>query len=463
MIDSRGQLTRYSEGSLKELWTISYPLILSILSVNIMIFVDRLILAKYDTKAMNAAVVAVLIFNVFQCGAVGIASISEVFVGQYNGAQKHKQIGEPVWQMIWFSLMTAFIFVPVGLLAGPFFISHADYAADGIPFFKVLMLFGPTFPLAAALSSFFIGRGSVKRVMITTIGSNILNIILDFLLIFGVNGFLPALGAKGAALATGISQTLQALLLLGVFLQDRHRDSHGTDQWKFKPALFFKGLRIGLPNAFSGVFDALAWSVLAQILAAASAAHMTVYSIGDSFYVLFAVGFLGLQKGVTAVAANYLGANREEVLSRTLRAGAKLVFGILLCLSIPMFCFPERLAELFSESGSASLLDPSLQRHIQIAMRWLWLYFMFDAISALVCGLLTAAGDTFFVMGMNTANAWLFSVIPTYFCVFYFGGSPILSWGLWALYGFVNALCFFLRYRLKTNSSAASRIIEYAT
>jgi len=135
MINVRGQLTRYSEGSLRELWTISYPLILSMLSVNIMIFIDRLILAKYNTGAMNAAVVSGLIFNIFQCGTVGIASISEVFVGQYNGANKYEKMGEPVWQMIWFSVMTAALFVPLGLFAGPLLIRNPDYAADGISFF----------------------------------------------------------------------------------------------------------------------------------------------------------------------------------------------------------------------------------------------------------------------------------------------------------------------------------------
>jgi len=113
MMNFRGQLTRYSEGSVQELWAISYPLILSILSVNMMLFFDRLILARYNTGAMNAAVLAWLIFSIFQLGTIGIASIAEVFVGQYNGAKKLNKMGEPVWQMIWFSLMTGFIFIPI--------------------------------------------------------------------------------------------------------------------------------------------------------------------------------------------------------------------------------------------------------------------------------------------------------------------------------------------------------------
>jgi MATE family multidrug resistance protein len=449
MMNFRGQLTRYSEGSVRELWAISYPLILSILSVNIMVFFDRLILARYNTGAMNAAVLAWLIFSIFQLGAIGIASIAEVFVGQYNGAKKLNKIGEPVWQMIWFSLMTGFIFIPLGLFAGPLFISNPDYIADGIPFFKVLMLFGPTFPITAALSAFFIGRGRVKLVMFTTVISNILNILLDFVLIFGVEGLVSALGAKGAAIATGIAQTVQTVVLLGVFLRCRHRKTHGTNQWKFKPKLFLSVLGVGIPNALSNIMDAIAWSVLVQILAFVSVSHVTVFTIGDSFFILFVVGFLGLQKGITTVAANYIGANREEILSRTLRSSIKMILIIMLFLIVPFFFFSEKLADLFFSQDPSLMLNEGLKTQVAIALRWLWVYFMFDAVSWMIGGILIAAGDTRFVMLMNSVSAWIFSVIPTAICVIYFGASPIITWVLWALYGFLNALCFFVRYKNK--------------
>ncbi len=449
MMNFRGQLTRYSEGSVQELWAISYPLILSILSINVMVFFDRLILARYNTGAMNAAVLAWLIFSIFQLGAIGIASIAEVFVGQYNGAKKLNRMGEPVWQMIWFSLMTGFIFIPLGLFAGPLFISNPDYVVEGIPFFKVLMLFGPTFPITAALSSFFIGRGRVKLVMFTTVLSNVLNIILDFLLIFGVDDFVPALGAKGAAIATGVAQMVQVVVLLAVFLRYRHRETHGTHQWKFKPKLFSSILRIGVPNALANVMDAIAWSVLIQILAFVSVNHVTAFTIGDSFSVLFVVGFLGLQKGITTVAANYIGANREEVLSRTLRSSIKIILIIMLFLIIPFFFFSEKLVDLFFNVNSPLTLNETLKNQVAIALRWLWVYFMFDAVSWMISGILIAAGDTKFVMWMNSVNAWVFSVIPTVICVIYFGASPIMTWILWATYGFLNAVFFFVRYKNK--------------
>jgi len=450
---SSGQLTLYPEGSIQELWAISFPLILSIFSVNLMYFLDRLILAQYDTHAMNSAVVAGLVFSIFQYGTIGIASISEVFVGQYNGAKKLSRIGEPVWQTIWFSIMTIFLFIPLALFAGPYLIPNPEYQSEGIPFFKTLMFFGPTFPLVASLSSFFVGRGRVKLVMVTTILSNVLNVTLDFVFIFGVPDVIPALGAKGAALATGISQAVQTIVLFTFFLNRTHREAYGTGFWQFNPKLFWQSFQLGVPNSISSIVELSAWSILALILASISDMHLTVFSIGESFFTLFAFGFWGLQKGITTVASNYFGAHHDDKISETLSSGVKIVLIIMLIFAIPMLIFPDPLISQFLNPSESPLQNAELQNYLVIALRWLWVYFLLDAIAWLISGVLTAAGDTKFVMVMNSISAWAFSVAPTYVVVSYFDGSPVITWTLSAVYGLLNSVSFYLRYRKRRGCS----------
>ncbi len=101
-------LTRHEPGSLRELWSISLPLMVSALSVMTMVFVDRLMVAHYSTVALNAVVNASTFGWAFVFAWMVLASISEVFVAQYNGAGAKEKIGESVWQMIWLSLLSAF-------------------------------------------------------------------------------------------------------------------------------------------------------------------------------------------------------------------------------------------------------------------------------------------------------------------------------------------------------------------
>lgn len=458
MSNSRGQLTRYAPGSVQELWAVSFPVILSLLSVNVMIFIDRLILSKYGTQAMNAAVIAELVFNVFQLGAVEITSISDIFVGQFNGARKYKQIGEVVWQMIWFSVGSLLFFLPMSLFAGPYLLPNAEHVADGLPFFKCIMLFGPFFLLYAALASFFIGQGRVKLVMTVTILSNLLNVLWDFVLIFGVEGIIPALGSTGAAIATGVAQMTQATILLVIFLRPCHRRIYGTGIWHFKPKVFWQVFQAGYPRAVAIIMELTAWSVLSQIVARMSEAHITAFSIGDSFYTLFAFSFLGVQKGVTAVIANYVGANREGLMGHCLMSGIKIILGMVLLFSLPLLFFSEVLVEQFlwgqvagqvtaSAGAGGPVISEELMTYACHTLRWLWVYFVLDALSWAICGALTAVNDTKYIMMVNTLSIWVFGVLPSYFCLFYLNSSPTIPWMFCALAGLVNVASFYLRYR----------------
>ena len=78
---------------IRQLFLLCLPLMATELSSALMIFLDRVFLAQYDTHAMVAATTAANIFFIFQIGSVSIAMVGEVFVGQYNGAKQYKQLG----------------------------------------------------------------------------------------------------------------------------------------------------------------------------------------------------------------------------------------------------------------------------------------------------------------------------------------------------------------------------------
>lgn len=84
------------QGTLKELWSISFPLVLSFMSVSLMLFLDRLFLAHYSLDAFNASVSASMLVQLLQFWCLSTVSIAEVFVGQYNGSGRKGQLGEPV-------------------------------------------------------------------------------------------------------------------------------------------------------------------------------------------------------------------------------------------------------------------------------------------------------------------------------------------------------------------------------
>ena len=141
---------------------VSIPLMLSSLSGSLMLLCDRLFLAHYSLASLNSIVMISSIVLMLQIGTNVIASIADVFVGQLNGAEKKLELSQPTWQMIWFSLFTSILFLPLAFFAEHFFPIGLDSYQDEIFYTKLLIAICPLSPLSVALSAFFIGRKGLK-------------------------------------------------------------------------------------------------------------------------------------------------------------------------------------------------------------------------------------------------------------------------------------------------------------
>lgn len=435
------KLTRFKAGSTRELWTISYPLILTALSTNLMLVIDRLVLAHYSTEAMNAAVTAGVVCAVFQFSAFAIASIAEVFVGQLNGAKQTSRLGEPVWQMIWFSIMTIAVFWPLAFFCGDFLIPE-QYELEGIPYFQWIMFFGPFSPLLGAISAFFIGQGKTKLVAFAALFANVLNLTIGILLVFGIKPFLAPMGTTGAAIATCCGMVIQVLLLFIVFLNKKNRQSKGTTLYKFQPTLFFNALKISIPNALAHKIEFIAWALLFDMMATMSSIHVTVAAIAQSVFTLFAFVTEGLSVAITGMVANFLGSRQSPLIVKTFFSALKLHSIFLLVLTIPLIFYPNMIIYAFLPHPAAEL-----STYIQYALIAIWIFFLFDGIVWILAGILTAAGDTKYILMMTFFSIVFVVLLPTYIFVVLLEGSPLTIWKIMPLYGFVHFLCYYWRYK----------------
>lgn len=442
------RLTQYQEGSLRELWTLSLPLIFSFLSSNLMIFIDRLILARYSTQALNAAAAAGIVWGVFQLGTIATASIAESFVGQYNGSKKYSLVGRPVWQMIWFSLMTCLLFIPLAFFTGKWFLPSYHYHDLTLPYYQWILFLGFFFPLTASISSFFIGIGKVRLVFWVSIFSNILNIILDYLLIFGVEGWIPSMATKGAAIATGISEGIHALILFIIFLSRNHRQTYHTYKWGFKKSLFWRCLKTGAPSSAGHMIEMIAWSIATYMLASLGEIYLSIGVIGQTIYLFFAFGMEGLQKGLIATTSNFIGAGKWDLVTKSWTSGLKILTIISLLISFCLIIYPDPLIELFLTHHHVQISN-ILTSYLRWTFFWVWVYFFFDGIVWLTAGALIAAGDTFFIMWMNALSSWLFALLPIYIFIFKLQIAPMYYWMLIVIYGGANMIFFIARFKQK--------------
>ena len=386
------------------------PLVLSSMSSSLMFVIDRLILAYYSVDAMNAAAIGGNFAAIFCLLLVCVAGTTEVFVGQYNGAQKNERIANPVWQMIYFVLLTIFVLVPVGMYSDKINLFPECYSNDGIPYQRILVYFCWVPALTAAITGFFVGRGETKIITFIVVIGSLVNAVLDVILVFGYKNIIPRLGCKGAAIATVISEFLQTAILACKFLNKKNRTLYKTDSLPmFDKNLFFRGIKIGLPTAIGRSAEMLAWYLVCSMLGHVSKDLATAYTIGVTIYIMFAFICEGITKGTAAISANFIGC--QSLLSIRESFNKLVIIAITLCcvVMLPIVVHPDLLfAVLRNLHDDISNLYPTL-RVIFIIQ---FLNVTIEAVGSVSWGILLSGGDAKYPNVVALGSLWIFVVLP---------------------------------------------------
>ena len=277
--------------------------------------------------------------------------------------------------------------------------------------------------------------------------ANILNVLLDLLLIFGFEPFVPSLGIAGAAISTGISQIVQCLILFIGFMRYKYRIHFGTSNCAFNKNCFIQCLKIGLPNSIAHTLEIVAWAVFLRMMTLAGNEHITVVAICQSIFMLFTFIAEGISKGATAIAANLIGAKQWDIVWKLFRSGIKFYFQAFLVLGLILVIDPGPLIDWFMGSNPAHATSQSIKDVAISACVWMWVYFLFDGIHWLVIGLLTAAGDTKFVLWVTGLSSWVFAIMPIYYFIVILEHKADMAWLITAVYACLACLIYLWRFK----------------
>lgn len=445
-------LTSHPEGSLRELWSVSFPLMISALASLFMIFTDRIFLAHYSLGALNASVNAGTLAWALMSGIGMITAMSEIFVAQYNGAQRYTQIGSTIWQMIWFSLLSFLIFIPMAIWGAPAIFGGDLYADMEIKYFRWLMLFGPSYALMTAFAGFFIGRGKTRMMIWLAITANLINIFLDATLIYGIPGWIPELGIQGAAIATCFGYFFESAVLAFLFLKKKNRIAFGTTQWRWNWEEMIKCCKVGFPQGIFCALEIFGWAVFYWMMTSLSEKHITISSICQSFTILFFFFCDGLSRGSAAVAGNLIGAKKYFLINQVLKSGLILMCGFTAVTSLLLVVDPVETAKVlffghFESGHIAGQVDPALIDSLKICMFFAFIYIFFDGLRWVLGGLLVASGDTLFLFIFGSISVWIFLLLPIYVIVVKNHLSVEYAWGLTVTYSILFFTVYLIRFK----------------
>lgn len=414
--ESSSPITKHPAGSLRELSSLSFPLIISTLSASLLGWCDRYFLSLYSIDAWKASTAATNLTFFFQVALIMIAFVSQGFVGHYKGAKQEKMIGPFIWQMIYFSFLSMLITYPLSLVS-ELYLKGIELEHGALLYLRYLSAVNFLYPLGATLAAFYLGRGKTRVIFISNLLIQGTNILLDYLLIFGVKGFIAPLGIKGAALATIISQGLYCSILFSLFLNKKYINRYSTNERTLSLPLLWEGLKTGIPRALGRCMVVGAWIFASYFLIHKGGDYFLVYSFGVTV-----MGFLlfitdGMGQALITLTSYSLGASMDQIFHKIFRTSLWFLVIAIVILGIPLLLMQETIIYFLIKPPIA----PNTLSLLKECCVWIWIGCFASGINRIGVGFLTASRDTIFYASCVTA-LWITLCIPVYV------GIELLSW-----------------------------------
>lgn len=449
----------YKPGGMAEILTMSLPMIVSNACDTLMIFTDRLFLARVSPEAMNAALGAGMTYFLLTTFFVGLVGYSTALVAQYYGANRKNFCSIAFMQ----ALIIAIIAAPVILALRPlvhWYFAHVGLSAAQLPlqleYFNIVC-WAVFFGLArSALASFFTGTGRTKIVMFATVVAMVVNIGANYILIFGKLG-LPAMGVKGAALGTIIGLICSLVVFVVTYLRKENRVTYQVGQSiKFVPQIMKKLLRYGSPTGIEFSLSLIAFNGIVMVFHSQGDVVATATTIMFNWDLVAFLPLVGIEVSVMSLVGRYMGAQTPDIAKKAAFSGMKLGLIYSSAVFLAFMILPAALVSMFAPDANDPIYaaaSPLAAHMIRIA----GIYVIANVFVLIFIGTLRGAGDTMFPMIISIATNWIALAI-TFSFLRILGLHPLMAWFGFAAVFMLSTLAYL--WRFKQGKWQKLRIIE---
>ncbi|MFO0752801.1 MAG: MATE family efflux transporter [Thermodesulfovibrionales bacterium] len=408
------------------IWQISWPMLL-VMIFNFFVGLTDIYVAGFISPDVQAVVgfvgqiyfLIILIANAISIGTVALLS-------RAIGAGDHEKALEIARQSLAFSALSAAALTVFGLVFPREIVLVAGFPPAiqemGVRFLRIFALaLGPNYLLIIS-NAVFRASGEVKKTLFSMFLASVINIIGNFILVFGIFSF-PGLGYTGIALATAFSVTAGMIVCLFLFRTSRWRLLY-EKPWRFSSPLIRRIVDLSWPAALLQI----AWNsgslILYNILGRLeqeSIAGLASLTNGLRIEAVIYLPAFALHMAASVLVGQNLGAGNPE---RAEKIGWKIAFsGVVLIsvMALVIFACAGRLSAAVSKSPDV-LAETT--RYLQIMM----VSEPFMALSTILGGSLQGAGDTRGTMWIVVCAMWLVRIPLAYFLALGAGyGAP----GVW--------------------------------
>ena len=368
--------------------SMALPMVLSMMVNSLYNIIDSFFVSQISEEAMTALSLVYPVQNVINAVGIGFGIGINAVIAFYLGAGDNREADRAATQGLVLAVIHGVVMTVCCIAMMPAFLgmftSSETVIELGVRYSVVAFAFTLIIIVGVTFEKIFQAVGNMKTTMISLMCGCITNIVLDPVLIFGY-GLFPAMGIEGAALATGIGQTLTLAIYLVVYFVRPIRVHIRMQHILPGKGMVLKLYSIGIPATLNLALPSLLISALNAILAAYSEVYILVLGIYYKLQTFIYLPANGVVQGMRPLIGYNYGAGENKRVSQIYKIvlcmnGIIMVLGTVICLLIP-----SRLMGLFTHT------EATIQAG-ETALRIIGAGFIVSAVSVTSSGALEGLG-----------------------------------------------------------------------
>ena len=324
--------------------SMAMPMVLSMLVNSLYNIIDSFFVAQISEEAMTALSLVYPVQNFINAVGIGFGVGINAVIAFYLGAGDNKKADQAATQGLVLAMIHGVVLTVCGITMMPAFLgmftSSKTVIELGVHYSVIAFSFTLIIVVGVTFEKIFQAVGNMKTTMISLMCGCIINIVLDPVLIFGYGPF-PKMGIEGAALATGIGQTLTLAIYLVVYFVRPIRVHICRQYILLSKKMVIKLYSIGIPATLNLALPSLLISALNAILAAYSEVYILVLGIYYKLQTFIYLPANGIVQGMRPLIGYNYGAGENKRVSQIYKivlcmSGIIMVLGTVICLLIPV-------------------------------------------------------------------------------------------------------------------------------
>ncbi|MBK8673188.1 MAG: MATE family efflux transporter [Bacteroidetes bacterium] len=349
------------KGTYKEILQIAFPIILGSFAQSINQFIDMVFMGRVGIVEMGATNIGGLLYFLIVIIGMGFTKGGQILIAKKTGEDDPKGVGNLFWHLllillIYFSItFTASLFGSKSLLS---IILQSPQTIENSNIYYQSRIYGLLFCLlSAGFNGFFSGIGKTFIISASTIIMVLVNIFLDYAMIFGNFGF-EKMGIQGAGLATSIAEMVGFLVFVSYLIYKKYIKTYNILPLPtFKLNTLKTMFELSIPLCFQYAFGLGSWLIFFLLIEKMGESALAISSVLKSIYIFVGIPAWSLASTANTVVANIWGQGKIELISKALWRVVKVSFLLSFVFILGLILFPTQVLAFYLPNNTDLLKD----------------------------------------------------------------------------------------------------------